>query len=944
MKTVECDNRTEKHVLTCLYLNARSLINKLDIFAATVETLHPDVIGVTESWATDKIYDAELQLPEYTMFRKDRAANKGGGVLLYVKTDLAPVEFTTSTSFPEHVWCKLMDKNKNELVIGVCYRSGNTEIFTEGSHQLLRDLIQEMAHKHMLLMGDYNYSGIDWTGYSLTATATKDAQKFLECVEDNFLTQHVKIPTRNANTLDLVLSTEPDIVSDLDVINCLDSSDHNMLLFKVHFASTIEVSRKILYDYSKANFDSIRQELGQIDWEKLLEGNTQNSWNVFKDLVLSMEEKYVPRKHVTNSNKNRKPIWLTHRAKKLVNRKRIVYAKYRDKEHPAVKTANAKASNEVKKSRKRFEKLLAGSIKRDTKSFYAYVRSKNKSKVTIDQLSKPTGELTKDESEVVAQFNEYFTTVFTEEDTTSSPQTNMVFQGLYADRCMEVKFTEEDVKNKLKNLREDKSMGPDRLSPRLLREIYDKISYPLYIIFKKSLREGVVPQDWKTANVTPIYKSGSRIKAENYRPISLTSVVCKILESLMRDTIVSHLEDKLLLYDSQHGFRKGRSCLTNLLSFLDKITGVIDEGDDIDIIYLDFAKAFDKVPHQRLISKLLSHGIDGELREWVAAWLTGRQQRVVINGVMSGWRHIISGVPQGSVLGPILFLIFINDLDYGIKSWILKFADDTKIFSRIRGPDDCLKLQQDVDRLLSWAEEWQMAFNFKKCKVMRIGKYTHAYEYRMKSHGIEEVHLEKDLGILISSDLKVSPQCINACAKANKVLGMINRTIVNKTTEVMVRLYKTLVRPHLEFCVSAWSPHYQKDKELIERVQHRFSRMVTAVKADTYTTRLNKLNLWSLEERRNRADLIEVYRMKQGYSKLCFEDFFDIDTSKRTRGHSCKLIKSRCNKDLRRFFFSQRVVNRWNKLSDDTVSAPSLISFKNKLNLERKKRMDLFSD
>ena len=217
------------------------------MFAATVETLHPDVIGVTESWATDKIYDAELQLTGYTVFRKDRVANKGGGVLLYVKTELGPVEFVTSTVFPEHVWCRLMDRNRDELLIGVCYRFGNTEIFKDGSHQLLKDLLQEMGHKRMLLMGDFNYSGIDWAVGCCSATATKNAQEFFECIEDNFLTQHVKVPTRDTNVLDLVLSTEPDIVSDLDVIDCLDSSDHNMLLFKVHFASTVVESSKTVY-------------------------------------------------------------------------------------------------------------------------------------------------------------------------------------------------------------------------------------------------------------------------------------------------------------------------------------------------------------------------------------------------------------------------------------------------------------------------------------------------------------------------------------------------------------------------------------------------------------------------------------------------------------------------------------------------------------------------
>ena len=463
-------------------------------------------------------------------------------------------------------------------------------------------------------------------------------------------------------------------------------------------------------------------------------------------------------------------------------------------------------------------------------------------------------------------------------------------------------------------------------------------------IFNRSIEEGIVPEDWKRANVCPIYKKGNRNLAENYRPVSLTSQVCKVFETLMRDIIVKHLEEHQLLRDTQHGFRKGRSCLTNLLTFLDKVSGCVDEGESMDVIFLDFAKAFDKVPHQRLSSKLLSHGIGGKIRQWIDQWLNGRVQRVGLRGAVSSWRRVTSGVPQGSVLGPVLFLIYINDLEDGITNWILKFADDTKMFGTVNNTQDVENMQKDLDSLLQWSVEWQMMFNVLKCKVMHLGKNRLDAQYSLNGTILETVDEEKDLGVVLKSDLKVSSQCAQAYGKANRMLGVINRTIKYKTKEVMLSLYKSLVRPLLEYCTAAWSPHYVKDKVLLEKIQHRFTKMIPEVRDETYEDRIEHLGLWTLEERRNRADLIEVFKMHKGTTKLPFDRFFEINSLSCTRGHPLKLKKRRCNTELRQHFFSERVLNRWNGLDCEIVLAPSVESFKSKLTKARNMRMGLFKD
>jgi len=286
------------------------------------------------------------------------------------------------------------------------------------------------------------------------------------------------------------------------------------------------------------------------------------------------------------------------------------------------------------------------------------------------------------------------------------------------------------------------------------------------------------------------------------------------------------------------------------------------------------------VPHKRLLEKIQGRGILGSVLNWIEDWLSCRLQRVVMQGSASSWRRITSGVLQGLVLGPVLFLIFINDLDLDLSCWVLKFADDTKIYGNVTSEYDAIQLQRDLDKVLAWSVVWQMPFNIQKCKVMHFGRHTpYATGYHMDGVQLDEVSIERDLGILWSNDGKCGTQCAQACMKANRVLGMISRTIVHKQPGIMIRLNKSLVRPLVEYCTVAWSPHYQKDKLLVERVQHRFSKSIPTLRHLGYEARLAQLGLWQLEERRVRADLIQVYKMLHGLTVPSFESFFTLATT-----------------------------------------------------------------
>jgi len=245
----------------------------------------------------------------------------------------------------------------------------------------------------------------------------------------------------------------------------------------------------------------------------------------------------------------------------------------------------------------------------------------------------------------------------------------------------EIIISPQSVFDKLKSLKVDKSQGPDGWPPAVLRELSDIICIPLAMIFSKSLQSGIVPDSWKTSHVIPIHKSSSQHNASNYRPVSLTSVTCKVLESLIRDHMLAHLIDNALLSPHQHGFISHRSCNTQLVGVMDNGQDLsIQYGAPIEIIYFDFCKAFYTVPHSRLLHKLEAYGIKGNLLHWIKSFLTNRKQRVVINGEFLSWSLVKSGVPQGSVLGLLLFAIYVNELPTVVKSFLVLFADDTKLF------------------------------------------------------------------------------------------------------------------------------------------------------------------------------------------------------------------------------------------------------------------------
>ncbi len=325
----------------------------------------------------------------------------------------------------------------------------------------------------------------------------------------------------------------------------------------------------------------------------------------------------------------------------------------------------------------------------------------------------------------------YKYSVFTHEDISQVPAPDQVFTGA---KLTDIEITEDKVRKLLKKLNQNKSPGADRHHPRVLKELLEPLLKPLTMLFQKSVHESYLPMSWKDANVTPIYKSkGAKSSPNNYRPVSLTSIICKILETIIKDEVLDHLKRNNLLYDHQHAFVGQRSCTTQILEAIDTWTSILEEDDTLDSIYLDFAKAFDSVPHQRLLTKIKALGIDGKVLAWLAAFLGNRRQCVLVNGSASSWSDVVSGVPQGSVIGPVLFVIFINDMPNGINNFISLFADDAKLYGKSSTPTDRENIQKDLNTLQQWSDKWQLSFNASKCKTLNLGKDNVQHGYTMVS-------------------------------------------------------------------------------------------------------------------------------------------------------------------------------------------------------------------
>ena len=861
--------------------------------------------------------------------RTDTADGRGGGLLVYVKKGLQILPVDNNSNFNQYVCFNVLNSNVTTHVILV-YRPPNS---SSTNTDKLCDIVKN-APKNSLIIGDINFPAIDWN--NLTCDSSNGRNFMNACIDNNF-SQYVNFSTCTRppyNVLDLVLSNNDSILN-VENLGPLSNSDHVMLLIDTDYETNYDIDDAIKKDWKNADFESLNSKLENVNWNNVLSSDNMNEkWKSFVEKLRDIVDENVPNKRVKSESKL---AWKNQFITKLQRKKSRLYKRWKqtgsESDFQNYKEVEKEVKKVIKKAKRRLEvKVSKESGNEGKRKFNQYVKSKLSKNNGVGPLLDKDKNLVADPQGMANILNDFFSSVFTNDDNTNPVPVRQDFETVISD--FEVTF--KDIEIAIDATKAGKAPGPDNITSTVLKKCKKNLLLPLKIIFESSLSSAQIPDDWKNARVVPIPKKGSRAVAGNYRPVSLTSTVCKLLERIMRSKLMDHLIENKIINLSQHGFMSDRSCQTNLLEFLDKITKMLDEGKAADVIYLDYSKAFDKICHSKLITKLEAHGIKGNIQRWICEWLRDRQQWVEIKGHKSSSKGVTSGVPQGSCLGPLLFIIYINDIDIEANNIdiLRKFADDTKGAKEIDGPEDAAQLQECINNLEEWSRKWSMEFNVKKCKIMHCGRNNPKHSYNIGGETLKVVESEKDIGVTISSNLKPSQQCQEAAGRARCELGKISKCFHFRDKKVFLRLYMQFVRSHLEFSSSVWCPWNQTDIDMLENVQKQAVRMVSGLQATSYEERLKEIGLWTLEKRRQMFDMVQVYKVLNniGNVEISLSKIGENISSRintRSQSDSLNLVKNRSSLDIRKHFFTERVVDQWNRLPSEVKHAPTLRIFKN---------------
>ena len=928
-----------------MYTNADQLANKMNALRTRIQLEKPKIVLITEVNCKHQRIPFEKSLFNVTgfhIFDKNVLA-EGRGILIYIHESIKDaIEVSINSNFEEQLFIAIKINKTEKFLVGCIYRSNSGTIENNLGLNRLLQKVTTLKYSHLLIVGDFNYKQIDWDTLTTNKGEKSNEHLFVETIKYSYLHQHVKTPTRgrkdqNPSLLDLILTDEADRISNLDIQSPLGKSDHSVLLFDYNLKIQSNYKPKIIYNYEKADFEKICVDIqNSLNPKPDFQQDINQTWNDIKSTILQAQATNIP---TINTNKSEK--WRTLNSIPLpdnitaeIRLKHRMWQRYfqhkSEEKFEAYKKQRNKVTRLLEGSHKLFEQNLSIEAKSNPKKLWKYIKSKTKTKTGISPLLKPDKTLTQNEQEQAEVLSEFFASVLEKEPPGDIPilperkLTTLPLENLIV--------TEDQVKKKLQKLNPNKASGPDHLSPKLIKATSSTIAPALTSLFNLSLSKGKVPNEWKHATVSPIFKKGDKKSPSNYRPVSLTSIICKELESHIFVAIVNHMNENNFFSPFQYAFIKNRSTVLQLLKVIQMWCNVLDQGGCIDNVNMDFMKAFDKVPHRRLIYKLQVYGIQGQILKWIKDFLQERKQQVCVNGYLSSWKEVTSGIPQGSVLGALLFIIYINDLPDNITSDIYLFADDTKFFRQVENNKDANIIQEDLNTLHQWSNDWLLRFHPDKCVVIRLNVTTETwyFRYTLGENELEYVEKVKDLGVWVDTDLSFNHHITSKVNKANSVMGTIRRAFKYLDHETFKNIFCAQVRTILEYANPMWSPYLKKDITMIENVQRRATKYLKGMDELKYDERLRKLKLTTLAYRRLRGDMIEVYKIFNIYHQNIAPQLILSTTA--TRGHNFKLFLERCERTHPKLnSFTQRIVKPWNSLPEHVVNSKSLNSFKNSL-------------
>ena len=928
--------KENKSHLSIMNVNARSLLAHLDNFTTKLETVEPDIVVVTETYLDQTVLDSELQMAEYNIFRRDRN-REGGGVLVATKRELQG-----RTTWVDDTY-ELLGVSIQVPDIGEVHVVGGYRPIDNADMGLIERLSCKVEgikeEKSMIIAGDFNLPKIDWEDRNIVDVQSK--QKVVNDLMSLGFIQAVKEGTRDTqagkcNLLDVILVRPDDIIYCSEIIDGI--SDHKIAVVELQYTldpKEEEDCDEFIYQYHKADSEMIKEVLeGKYrTWSENLQDKTiDEMWNEYLSICKEIGSRFIPTKA---RKKNSDPAYYTAKIRSLKRRGRRTNIKR--KRGRATKEEMRQIEHELEgekqAARSKYMSKVVGGDK-DGKGLYRHLRRTKSGAREIPTLKDNDKIFATNEEKADALQNFYKTVFQPIEEEIPSIESD---EG-------EVDISVQEIVKIIMSLGNNKAGGLDGLTAKFLKLSPHQHSKFLHTIIHTVLNSGEVPTDWKKAMVVPVFKGGEKGRLDCYRPVSLTSLASRIAEKLVVRRITQELERKNFFDDRQHGFRSGFSCETQLLGLVEEITAAIDSNSRVDAIFLDFAKAFDKVPHRELIRKLDEVIENKKLVKFIRNFLMNRKQVVRVGKHLSREGNVTSGVPQGSVVGPLLFLIYIQDMLDKLHCRVRLFADDSVIYKRITSESDRELLQRDLEMIQKWVTENKLVLNVNKCKVVSFTRKitnTCPVEYSIMGENLEVVNEYKYLGVVLDKELRWNKHVQKITSEAHRTIGFTFRNLKGTGRKTKDLAYRTIVRPKLEYCSTAWDPYTQELVDELEAVQKLAARRVTGQiarwRADeerqvSATALVDELGWEKLQDRRKKDRLCAMYCAHQGeggWKELSGQ--LEPAQYIARHDHDWKMHNKGTRTNVGKYSFLNRTSRDWNALPEEAFEVESRAMFKRKL-------------
>ncbi len=924
-----------------LFSNIRGLWANFQALRTSIDTTI-DVLCLSETFLSNSRPDSDIQIPGFqSPIRNDRPAF-GGGSAVYVSNALYAKRKPMLESNDIEIIALEINTGRNKILLYVAYRTPSDPVDHDfwNSLQTCIDEGRQSNYPYIVLTGDLNAD-----------PNTPNGVYMKHFCLSNGLTIHIDEPTRivkdSESCLDQFITNMPTYVDSTEVLTPIGTSDHSpvtcILTFK-HIRS--KSYQRLIWLYSKANFAQYCDALKNYNWDQCFLSDDINSiCSSFSKAVLDIAKKYIPNKTVTIRH-NDLP-WYNSSLRKLKRKTDRLYklakASKKTSDWDTYKPVRNEYSFKLKQAEKSYLDNLANSLSAENnlnpKRWWNIVKSfmNRTNSSTIPPLDYDSTIITDNVNKAEA-FNDFFVKQsFLDESNANLPfgpdNDNMpTLTGLH--------INEIDVEEMLSELNCNKATGFDGISPRLLKEGSKPLAKPLSRLFNLSLESAKFPDPWKLANVLPMHKKNDKNLVNNYRPISLLSCVSKVFEKIVFRHVFNFFRDNLTITVHQSGFIPGDSTVNQLVHLYHVFCEALNKGKEIRVVFCDISKAFDKVWHRGLIHKLKTAGIRGKLLSWFISYLENRKQRVIIEGQSSTWKPIKAGVPQGSVLGPLLFLIYINDIINNVDSQVKLFADDTSLFIIVEDPVTAAKsLNSDLNSISSWSNQWLVNFNPAKTECLlisrKVNKPTHP-PLSFNNVQVTEVDSHTHLGVTFTRDLTWHSHILNVAAKACKPLNILQSLKYRLPRSSLEVIYISFIRPIMEYADVVWDYMTEQDSTLLENIQLAAARVVTGAIRYTSHARIYEECGWdTLKSRREKHKLALFHKIIHKDTPAYLYDHIPPTVGTRTgrplrNNSNFTLIKT--NKEYFDSSFFPETIRLWNNLDDRLKSVTSYEAFTEKLN------------